>query len=71
MIRINRYLLQDAFSEEIKPTKNKGGFLIDVRGRLIGTNILGMCLMFMVFLTAVILALWRPRKTAEIREYDT
>ncbi|MBW1945804.1 MAG: hypothetical protein JRJ51_23680, partial [Deltaproteobacteria bacterium] len=71
LIRINRYLLQDAYAKEIKPTQNKGGFLIDFRGRLIGKNVLGMCLMFMVFLTAVILALWRPRKTAKIPEYDT
>ena len=71
LIRINRYLLQDVYSEEIKPTGNKGGFLIDARGKLIGKNVLGMCLMFIVFLTAVILALWRPRKTAKIPEYDT
>ena len=71
LIRINRYLIQDAFAREIKPTGNKGGFMIDARGKLIGKNVLGMCLMFIVFLTAVILALWRPRKTANIVEYDS
>jgi neurotransmitter:Na+ symporter, NSS family len=71
LIRINRYLLQDVYAEEIKPTGNKGGFLIDAGGKLIGKNVLGMCLMFIVFLTAVILALWRPRKTANIVEYDS
>ncbi len=71
LIRINRYLLQDAYAKEIQPTNNQGGFLIDVRGRLIGKNILGMCLTFMVFLTAVILALWRPRKTEKIAEFDS
>jgi len=51
--------------------RKPSGFLIDEQGQLIGKNVLGMCLMFMVFLTAVILALWRPRKTAKITEYDT
>jgi NSS family neurotransmitter:Na+ symporter len=51
--------------------RNPSGFLIDERGQLIGKNILGMCLTFMVFLTAVILALWQPRKTAKIPEYDS
>jgi NSS family neurotransmitter:Na+ symporter len=50
---------------------NEGGFLIDAHGQLIGKNILGLCLTFMVFLMAVILGLWRPSKTAKIEEFDT
>ncbi|MBN1845448.1 MAG: sodium-dependent transporter [Sedimentisphaerales bacterium] len=70
-LRINRYLLQDAFPAELKATANVGGFLIDARGRLIGKNVLGMCLMGMVFLVAVILGLWRPRRTGQIVEFDS
>lgn len=70
LIRINRLLLQEIFPDEIKPTDNVGGFIIDVHGRLVGKNVLGMCLTFMVFLVAVILALWRPGKIDKITELD-
>ena len=47
------------------------GFWVDAQGRLIGTNVLGVTLTAIVFLVAVVLALWRPDKTKQILEFDT
>ena len=43
----------------------KGGFLIDSQGQLIGKDVLGLSLTFIVFLLAIILGLWRPGQSAQ------
>ena len=40
------------------------GFMVDTQGNLIGKDILGAALLLCVFLTAVFLAVWHPKKTS-------
>ncbi|MCK5270020.1 MAG: sodium-dependent transporter [Sedimentisphaerales bacterium] len=47
------------------------GFLIDAQGKLIGQNILNLCMTLFVFMLAVILALWQPKKITKIVEFDS
>ena len=58
--RLNRLLLQDAYTGVISPTQNLGGFFVDARGRLVGKNILGFGITFLFLVFGVILALWKP-----------
>jgi len=51
--------------------KSEGGFLINREGELVGSNILGLGLLLVIFLLSVILALWRPRTTEKVKEFDT
>ncbi len=46
------------------------GFLVDSQGELIGQNILNLCMTLFVFMLAVILALWQPKKITKIVEFD-
>ena|GEM_PF-753651 len=70
-LRLNRWLLQDAYPGIISPSANQGGFLIDYQGELIGRNILGLSMTLIIFLLAVILGLWRPVATKKIVEFDS
>lgn len=70
LMRLNRLLLQEAFAGEIEPSGNVGGFIVDAQGRLIGRNVFGVGMTIMVFLVAVILALWRPKETSKVVEFD-
>ena len=56
-------LLQDVYAGMINPSANVGGYFIDARGRLIGTNIVSFIITLMFFLLGVILALWKPKVT--------
>jgi NSS family neurotransmitter:Na+ symporter len=49
----------------------EGGFFVDTQGNLIGINILGVCILLGVFILAVVLGMWRPRKIPKIIEFDT
>lgn len=50
---------------------SKEGFIIDQQGNLIGSNILGLSMLFSIFMFAILLGLWRTRQTAKIKEFDT
>ena len=70
-VRVNRLLLEAAYGGKIANTDNAGGFIVDGKGELIGRNVLGVALTIVVFLVAVILALWRPRGTSKVIEFDS
>ncbi len=59
--RLNRLLLQEAVAGQNKPPPNLGGYFIDARGQLVGSNVLGFGITLLFLLFGIILALWKPK----------
>jgi len=51
--------------------KNQGGLIMNKQGELMGSNVLGLALLIIVFLAAIILGLWRPHKISQVKEFDS
>ena len=59
-LRLNRWLLQDAYPDEIEKSPNRG-YVIDFQGQWIATDIGGLIMMAGLLVLAILLALWRHR----------